>query len=508
MSAAAMRYEPIRTLDRLLDGLTAEPEPAVAIGGIASDSRRIAPGDVFLALQGLTRHGLDFLDQAIERNAAAVAWDADTGRTPPPTPGLVTVPVPGLAGRLGLIANRWYGKPSAQLKVSGVTGTNGKTTVAYLIAQCLQRLDIRAAYMGTLGAGVGGLREAQELTTPDCIELQARLAGFVAAGATHAAIEVSSHALEQQRVAGVSFDSAIFTNLSRDHIDYHGSMHAYGEIKAAHLLRRDLRHRIVNTDSPFGRVLAGRCDGDVVSVSTRADQDLRRPPYVCMRATQADVGGSAVRVDSSWGSAELYVPLPGHFNVANAGLALAQLLAWDVPLAAAVEALSSVAAPPGRMQRVRAEGETPVPAVYIDFAHTPAGLEAALVALRNHCRGALWCVFGCGGDRDRGKRAPMGEVVSRLADHAVVTSDNPRGEAPGDIIREILAGMGGGEPVVLEDRAAAIVHAVSRAKPEDVVLIAGKGHEAYQSIGGRRIPFSDDEAARGALAARAPAGTP
>lgn len=501
MSAAAMHYDTIRTLRQLLADMTGDrPVPAVAIGGISSDSRKLAPADAFLACQGLTHHGLEFVDQAVTARAAAVVWDSSTGRDPGDVPGLVTVPVEGLRERLGIIANRWFGKPSAHLRVSGVTGTNGKTTVAWLIAECMNRLDSHCAYMGTLGAGMGEPARDLDLTTPDCIELHRRLADFQAAHATHAALEVSSHALGQRRVDGVAFDSVLFTNLSRDHLDYHGNMQAYGEAKAAHVLRRDVRHRIVNIDSAYGRELAGRCDGDVVAVSTRPGNDIRRPPYVCMRATQADQDGSNVEVDSSWGRAQMHVPLAGHFNVSNAGLVLAQLLCWGTPLDAAASVLGTVAAPPGRMQRVPAAGSGH-PAVYVDFAHTPAGLEAALVALRSHCNGQLWCVFGCGGERDRGKRTPMGETASRIADRTVVTNDNPRGEPPQDIIDAIVGGMDG-DYAVIPDRAAAIAHAIDNADADDVILIAGKGHEKFQSIGGEHVPFSDYEQALAALAGR------
>jgi UDP-N-acetylmuramoyl-L-alanyl-D-glutamate--2,6-diaminopimelate ligase len=497
-----MNFATIHTLRQLLADMTGDrPVPAVAIGGISSDSRKLAPADAFLACQGLTHHGLEFLDQAVAARAAAVVWDSSTGSDPGEVPGLVTVPVEDLAERLGIIANRWFGKPSAHLKVSGVTGTNGKTTVAWLIAECMGRLESRCAYLGTLGAGTRKLEHDLDLTTPCCIDLHRKLAGFQADHATHAALEVSSHALGQRRVDGVSFDTVLFTNLSRDHIDYHGNMHAYGEAKAAHILRRDVRHRIVNTDSPFGRELAGRCDGDVVAVSTRPGSDVRRPPYVCMRATKADEDGSTVEVDSSWGKGQLHVPLAGHFNVSNAGLVLAQLLCWGIPLDEAASVLGSVEAPPGRMQRVNVAGAGPLPAVYVDFAHTPAGLEAALVALRSHCNGRLWCVFGCGGDRDRGKRAPMGETASRVADRTVVTNDNPRSEPPEEIIDAIVGGMAG-EPVVIPDRAAAIAHAIDNAEDDDVILIAGKGHEEFQAIGNERIPFSDCDQAQAALAAR------
>jgi len=501
MSMPATLIKPRRTLDILLQGIAAAP--AIEVSGICSDSRELEAGNLFLACQGATSHGLDFLEQAQAAGVAAVAWDASTGY--PVESALPLIPVPGLASWLGEIANRWFDFPSEAVKVTGITGTNGKTTVAYLIAQCLTRLGKSCGYIGTLGSGLGTVDMKGSMTTPACIELHRLLAGFRDHGAVHAAIEVSSHALEQSRVDGVRFDSVIFTNLSRDHIDYHGSMRTYFESKASLFLDFNARNRIVSLDTEYGSELAEMCGSDVVTVSTRFDRVANGRPHVFVRAVVHGPSGSQVSVISSWGSGEFALPLPGDFNVANAIEVLALLLCNDIPLRDACAVLGTVKAPPGRMELVNESPDGELPAVYVDYSHTPASLEAALRALRVHCKGRLWCVFGCGGDRDRGKRAMMGRVAERLADFAIVTSDNPRSEAPEKIIADITEGMDRA-PATFVDRGEAIVHAVQQAAANDVVLVAGKGHEDYQVVASRTLSFSDRDCARDALRARLEVG--
>ncbi len=501
MSMPARILSPHISLDRLLEGLA--DAPPISLGGISSDSRAVGEGELFVALQGRSSHGLQFLDQAVSAGAAAVIWDPQTAGEP--TASVPVIAVRDLASHLGSIANRFFDTPSKRIRVTGVTGTNGKTTVAYLIMQCVRKTGQKCGYLGTLGSGVDQVTDSGDMTTPACIDLHRRLADFAASGASHAAIEVSSHALEQRRVDGVYFDTAIFTNLSRDHIDYHGSMAAYGETKARLFLDYDVRHRIVNLDSEFGQEIAERCGPDVVTVSTRFDRIANGRSYVFVNAVVAKNGGSKVCVKSSWGAGEFLLPLPGDFNVANAVVVLATLLKWDVPINEALKLVAGVSAPPGRMQGVRLDDETGMPAVFVDYAHTPASLEAALRALRKHCRGDLWCVFGCGGDRDRGKRSLMGKIAARHADHPVVTNDNPRSEEPRQIIADILEGMPA-DTLVIEDRAAAIAHAIARAADDDVVLIAGKGHENVQIIGDQRLEFSDYLIARANMRTRCDKG--
>lgn len=492
---AAQQHTSIPTLADLLRDFAIAP--AIPIYGLASDSRRLAEGFLFLACNGAGRHGLDFLDDAKAAGASAIAYDPSTVRAPAAA-GIALIAVDGLDSKLGEIANRYYGRPSESLRVIGVTGTNGKTTVAWLVAQCAQLLGERCGYIGTLGYGVGEIRAADGLTTPAAVELHGRLAGFVEEGARFAALEVSSHALSQARVAGVRFEAALFTNLTRDHLDYHADMQEYFETKARLFLEADTATRIVNVDSEYGARLVERCGLEVITVSTRFDSVANGRPYVFARSVVSNTHGSAVTFVSSWGDGRFTLPLPGDFNVANAMLVLAVMLQQGVSLHAACDVLSRVEAPPGRMQRVARPGTR----VYVDYAHTPNALEVALSALRQHSRGRLWCVFGCGGDRDKGKRSLMARSAERLADRVVVTSDNPRSETPGKIIEDILAGLSAPlAAAAIEDRAAAIAWTIQQAAESDVVLIAGKGHEEYQEAGGKRLPFSDYEMAAAVLEA-------
>jgi UDP-N-acetylmuramoyl-L-alanyl-D-glutamate--2,6-diaminopimelate ligase len=520
MSMPAEFMHPQPTLADLLDGYA--DAPPLRIQGIASDSRYLDEGYLFLAVQGLTSHGLDFLAEALEAGVSAVAWDASTG-TPPRDVGIPMIAVDNLASRLGEIANRFYGRPSEQLEVIGVTGTNGKTTVAWMIARAAEILGEQCAYLGTLGYGLRELRGGEGMTTPATVELHGRLAEFVEQGAGYAAIEVSSHALAQGRIDGVQIDTAIFTNLSRDHLDYHDSMADYFASKARLFTDCAPRHRIINLDSDYGTRLASLCGPDVVTVSTNADRVANGRPYLFVRSVVATEQGFDISFISSWGGSRFTLPLVGDFNVANAATVLALLLLKGVALEAACDAMSQLTAPPGRMQRVAvaegertmqrvavAEGERTMqrvamdgPAVFVDYAHTPDALESALRALRTHCRGRLWCVFGCGGDRDAGKRPQMGKAAECHSSHVVITSDNPRSEPPMAIIDDILGGLAHPEKaVVIEDRAAAIAWAIDAADADDVVLIAGKGHETYQETNGKRVAFSDFAIAGKALAAR------
>lgn len=498
MPAATLTSKP--TLADLLQGFAAAP--AIEIRDISSDSRSLKPGDLFLACGGASSHGLDYVADAVTAGVAAIAWDSSTAEGPAAEVGVPMIAVPDLAQHLGEIANRFYARPADAVKVVGVTGTNGKTTVAWLIAQCCEHLGETCGYLGTLGAGVGEVTGGEGMTTPGAIELHRTLADFRDARAGWAAIEVSSHALAQSRIDGVTFDTVVFTNLSRDHLDYHGSMRRYAEAKARLFLDYPARHRIVNLDSEFGAELAARCGQQVVTVSTRFDRVANGGPYVFVRSVVARSDGSQVRVASSWGDGEFHLPLPGDFNVANAVIVLAAMLVHGVPLRQACETLGSVSAPPGRMERV--PGAEGLPAVYIDYAHSPEALDVVLRALRQHCSGRLWCVFGCGGDRDAGKRPQMGRVAEKRADSIVITNDNPRTEAPGDIIDGILEGFAApGEATVIEDRAAAIAWTIDRARPDDIILVAGKGHEDYQLIGSKSIDFSDFGAALANLDRRA-----
>ena len=485
MSVPAIQMNLSPTLSELLCGLADAPD--LPVSGIASDSRQLKNGFLFLACKGISNHGLDYLSEARDAGVCAVVWDASTAKAPADI-GVPMIAVDNLSAHLGDIANRFYGDPSSKLKIVGVTGTNGKTTVAWLIAQCLHQLDERCGYLGTLGFGIDELQGAEGMTTPAAVDLHGHVADFVDQGATHAAIEVSSHALSQGRVDGVQFEAVLFTNLTRDHLDYHGDMQSYFESKALLFLEHAANCKIINLDSKFGTELAARCGQDVVAVSTHFDRVANGRPYVFVRSVVANENGSDVIITSSWGDGKFTLPLPGDFNVANAVIALAYLLTAGVRIEQACDVLQLIDAPPGRMQKVSTTGS----ALYVDYAHTPNAIESALRALRPHCRGKLWCVFGCGGDRDTGKRPLMGSLAERLADQVVVTTDNPRHENPKRIINEILDGFSNAsDATIIEDRAAAIAWTIANAAPTDVVLIAGKGHEEYQEVGSERHAFSD-----------------
>jgi len=502
MSMPAEQIQQRLTLADLLQGYVEAPD--VPVHGISSDSRSLAEGDLFLACEGLSNHGIDFIDDAIKAGVVAVAYDASTATLPDRDFEIPLLPIENLAKHLGNIANRFFGAPSASVRVIGVTGTNGKTTVAWLIAQCLERLGEPCAYIGTLGSGIGEVDLGEGMTTPATIEMHRQLAEFRDQGARFAAIEVSSHALVQNRVDGIAFDTVLFTNLSRDHLDYHGDMQSYGDAKARLFFEYSAKQRIINLDAEFGAQLADRCGHDVIAVSTDPDRVASVRPFVFVRSVVATENGSDVHIHSSWGDCEFELPLPGDFNVENALIALALLLNQGVPIDKACAVLEEIQAPPGRMQRVAADIERP--AVYVDYAHSPAALEVVLQSLRMHCRGKLWLVFGCGGDRDQGKRPQMGQVAASCADRIVITSDNPRTEAPDEIIEAIVAGVENTEGLtVIEDRATAIAWAISNAAEQDTVLIAGKGHENYQLIGTESREFSDLGSATANLARRAEA---
>jgi UDP-N-acetylmuramoyl-L-alanyl-D-glutamate--2,6-diaminopimelate ligase len=499
MSVPAERISSGMNLQALLQGMV--DAPAIDISGIATDSRLLGDGYVFFACAGEHVHGLDFTRQAIAAGASAIVYDSAAVDSASVESAVPMIAFPGLKKRIGEIANRWFDAPSESLIVTGVTGTNGKTTVAMLLAQCMQILGRRCGYIGTLGQGMGEIVDSRGLTSPACIELHESLAGFRDANATHAAIEVSSHALAQGRTDGVRFDTAIFTNLSRDHLDYHGDMQNYFDSKARLFTDNAPSHRIINIDSEFGLELADRCASNVVVVSTRFERVSNGRPFVFVRAVVSDESGSRIRFETSWGDAEFSIRMPGDFNVENVALVFAYLLRHGISISAASAALARVDAPPGRMQRVEISGTVALPTVFVDFAHTPAGLEKALRAIRQHCKGELWCVFGCGGDRDRGKRSQMGELASRLSDQAIVTSDNPRSENATAIIDDILAGMNDAA-IVVEDRAAAIAYAINACGDSATVIIAGKGHESFQIVGKESIPFSDFEIALANLESR------
>lgn len=467
----------------------------VKICRLTADSRQVRPGDTFMAYPGERQDGRKFIGQALAAGAAAVLWESE-GFAWNPAWQVPNLGITNLRTHAGPIASEVYGHPAGSLWVIGVTGTNGKTSCCHWLAQALNARGKKTALVGTLGNGFWGELAATANTTPDAISLQAQLKNFVEQGAHCVAMEASSHGLAQGRLNGMKFDVALLTNLSRDHLDYHGDMASYAAAKAGLFAWPGLKYAVLNLDDAFGAELAGRlgCGGvEVVGYSLAGRQDNCRFP-VLARNLEVSSRGIALEVVSPWGSATLRSPLLGRFNAANLLGTLAVLLVSGVGLADAVAVLERVQAVPGRLQQLGGAGR---PVVVVDYAHTPDALEKVLLALREivPTAGRLMCVFGCGGERDRGKRSLMGAVASRLADGAIVTSDNPRGEDERAIIDEIIAGMGANYHVC-GDRAAAIDSAIRQARPQDVVLIAGKGHEAYQEIRGVKLPFSDVEVAQ------------
>ena len=496
-----------RPLKALLGGHFDVPDD-VEVADVTLDSRGVRAGAAFLACRGRTRHGLDYAGAAVAAGARAVLWEPAPGVTAPEFPATVlAVAVPELSAQAGFIADRFFGGPSARVAITGITGTNGKTTSAWLLAAALNASGRRCAYLGTLGCGLPGQVESGAHTTPDAVTLHRQLAELRDAGALAVAMEVSSHALDQQRCNGVRFQVAVFTNLSRDHLDYHGDMPAYAAAKSRLFDWPTLAARVINVDDPLGLELAAHAPPGATLIVTgrRSDPSQRVPGARFIHAVHSAhlPRGLAISLETSWGAAQLRSGLLGDFNVDNLLTVLGMLLANGMSLAPACEVLAGCQAPAGRMQLA---GGAALPLAIVDYAHTPDALENALRAARAHCAGRLLCVFGCGGERDRGKRAQMGRIAESLADALYVTDDNPRGEDPQRIVADILAGLSHPERAQLRhDRAAAIAAALQAAAPGDVVLVAGKGHEDYQLVGSERRAFSDIEQVQAALAARSAA---
>jgi UDP-N-acetylmuramoyl-L-alanyl-D-glutamate--2,6-diaminopimelate ligase len=403
--------------------------------------------------------------------------------------------VPALRERLGAIADRFYGMPSARLTVAGVTGTNGKTTCAWLLAGAAQRLGRRGGYLGTLGAGFPPRVAGGSLTTPDVITLHRELRALADAGATHVALEVSSHALDQRRVDGVRLRVAAFGNLSRDHLDYHGSMERYAAAKERLFRLPGLEHAVINVGDAAGRRFAAALAPGVALTAVAVGGDAPAAArFVHVHRVAAGEEGLEIGLRGHFGARALRSRLIGEFNAENLAVTLGVLLAWDFEVDAALDALAGCGAPPGRMEGYRLPNGA---LAVVDYAHTPDALAKALAAVRAHARGRVTAVFGCGGERDPGKRALMGEAAERLADRVVVTDDNPRGEDGDRIVAMILTGMSRPERALVErDRERAIDAAIAQAGEGDAVLIAGKGHEDYQLVGGARKSFSDREILR------------
>jgi len=478
----------------LLDGIAKIPANEARVSDLTLDSRQVREGSLFFALPGLNAHGLKFAADAAARGASVVLWEPDSdAMLPALPPSVFAAAIPNLKNLVGRIADRFFNWPSSNLRIAGITGTNGKTTCAYLLAQCLERLGSAAAYMGTIGWGRPATLAEPTHTTPDAVTVQRTLAQFRASGVREVAMEVSSHALDQGRIDGVRFQVAAFTNLTRDHLDYHGTMQKYAAAKAKLFQVADLKHIVLNVGDEFGRTLARDYTGSASLIAIwvgAGDSGWLADRALHAAQVRLDPRGISIELDGSFGKITVKTQLMGRFNAENSLIVIACLLAFGVSLSDAANALAECKPAPGRMEVVKTDARNK-PTVVVDYAHTPDALSKALNAAREHCEGALWCVFGCGGDRDSGKRPVMGAIADELADQIIVTDDNPRSEDPQVITAGIVSGIKSHAVRVIHDRGEAIATALKEAQAADVVLIAGKGHEDYQIYGETRRSFSD-----------------
>ena len=527
----------VRSLAEITAGVANVP-PGLMVSDVTIDSRAVKPGSLFLACRGQKHHGLDFAAQVIAQGASAVLFDPESAglqqapeaaaRAAAQAPNVFFAGVPKLNQHVGTIADRFFGSPYSALSIAGITGTNGKTTCAFVLAQALTHCGRPSAYSGTIGYGVPHALKATAHTTSDAVTVHRQLDELRELGAECVGMEVSSHALEQGRVNGVRFHIAVFTNLTRDHLDYHGTMEKYGAAKALLFESTGLVARVINVDDEFGARLAEYPSSAHLVVTTRKEP-ATLAQFVRSTHVRAETSGLVIGIESSWGVGEVAVPFIGDFNVDNVLTVLATLLAWGVPLVDAANALAKCRPPSGRMELFG--GREAQPLAVVDYAHTPDALSKALRASRLHCKGRLHVVFGCGGDRDPGKRPLMGTIAAELADTIVITDDNPRTEDPRRIVADICSGLrsagkgeflGGGTgasgsvprigapavPLMVRatgvrvehDRRRAITTTLDDAAAGDVVLVAGKGHEDYQIYGTEYRPFSDQAVIREYLA--------
>lgn len=459
------------------------------------DSRHVSPGDLFIAIPGNTVDGRNYIDEAIARGATAVVWQSEVGSEPIPInwrtsasgEPLPVIAISNLIHKVGVLADRFYAAPSKSLYTIGITGTNGKTSTSQFIAQALSDIK-RCGVMGTMGWGYLHQLQASTHTTPDAITCHQQLSVLRDSGARAVAMEVSSHALDQGRVAGVHFDCAVFTNLTHDHLDYHGDMQAYADAKVRLFHWSDIKCHVINQDDAFGRTLIEQHSSEIKLFRYGLNK-FQGMPDLYADAIRYHNSGMSMQLHTPFGSDELNVGLFGEFNIYNLLATTGVLLDAGLSLEQILDRLQRVQPIDGRMQVIHAEG---MPVAIIDYAHTPDALQQILISTRQHCLGELWLVFGCGGDRDRAKRPVMGAIAESFSDHVILTNDNPRHEEPQKIIDDIRAGLRQASDAVIEmDRTHAIRHALAYATEKDVVVIAGKGHETYQQVGDARLPFSD-----------------
>jgi UDP-N-acetylmuramoyl-L-alanyl-D-glutamate--2,6-diaminopimelate ligase len=494
MAARASNSMPLSEVLRGQASLAVGGETPVR--GLSLDSRSVGPGYLFLACRGHDHHGLKHLVDARARGAVAVVYDPAGADDYLPLPaGIPAVAVSDLNAKASAIAGHFYGDPTAHQRVMAVTGTNGKTSVSLITAQSLSEAGKPCGVLGTVGFGAYGKLETPTHTTPDAVSTQAWLARFRDQGLAHVSMEASSHALDQGRVDGVHFSVAVFTNLTRDHLDYHGDMQAYGAAKRRLFERPGLKYAVINLDDPFGRELAATLPARVECIGYSFEgRDSPRGTTLRGSELQLGSGGLSFDVTSEAGIGHVDSRLLARFNAENLLAVQGALLALGLSFEATLKALARAHTVPGRMECFGGGAKRPL--VVVDYAHTPDALEKSLTAARSHCRGRLWCVFGCGGERDRGKRPQMGAIAEQLTDRIVITDDNPRGEDGDAIVTEILAGIRDHNRVTVErERARAVERAVRGALPGDVVLVAGKGHETEQVIGSKKLHYSDRETA-------------
>lgn len=478
-----------------LDLPPAEVDPVLT--HITLDSRTIVGGELFIAIPGIQSDGRRFIADALTRGAAAVLVDDSEGFASETVvrPGLILV-VPGLKNKVGFLAHYFYQQPSERLKVMGVTGTNGKTSCCWFAAQILHRLGEHCALLGTVGRGLPDQLEASLNTTTDVLSLHRYMAELVADGIPALAMEVSSHGLDQGRVSGTVFQVALFTHISRDHLDYHGSLAEYAAAKARLFSQCRYRYAVIGKDDVFAGLMISSCPPGA-DITTWSLEDASADVY--LSDIVALPQGFRATIHTPWGTGELNSPLLGRFNLENLLAVIAALCVQGHPLAQILSVIPDISAPPGRMQRC---GDQPL--VLVDYAHTPDAISSVLAALREHSRGdgQIVCVYGCGGDRDRGKRPLMTAAALAGADSVVLTSDNPRSEDPEQIFADALAGVVDTDRQriqVISDRSTAISAAINGAGPGDMVVIAGKGHENYQEIHGVRHHFDDVEQVQSVL---------
>jgi len=467
--------------------VTLLPEFERAVTGINLDSQKVKAGDLFFAYPGDLVDGRDYISDAIKRGAIAIISEGEESRLTIIDNNIPLLTLPQLREKVGDFAAKFYGNPSHQLTVIGITGTSGKTSCAYFIAAALSSLDYPCGFIGTVGAGFIGNLSKVINTTPDAITLQSALFSLLTQGAKAVTIEVSSHSLVQKRVQGIEFEIAVFTNLSRDHLDYHQNMQAYASAKKLLFMLPKLKYAVINGDDDFGATLLP----EISKIVTTYSYGINNQAAVSASDIKLSINGIKAQINTPWGSGTLTSKLLGRINVSNLLAVLAVLGILKIKLTNALHALSQLTTVPGRLQAL---GGGNKPLVVIDYAHKPDALEKVLECLREHTAGVIWCVFGCGGDRDRGKRPMMGRIAERLSDHIIITNDNPRTENPQQIVQDVLQGLLCPWAAEVEyDRRVAIAHAIDCAGPGDVVLIAGKGHEDYQVIGKEKIHFSDYE---------------